>query len=92
MNVHLESFFDTLETLNRINSPRFSQLDLSEFFSTGLEPENLLRLEERFAGQLNFNIIYLLVTQEKIRKHYGMVLRGPEGGIPPSEVLEDPES
>jgi len=77
MKIEREKYFDTLDFMNEMNNVPLSTLDLSEFFTNATE-ENLLKVEERFPSTLNYNKIYLLITEPVIRDLFDIKLNNEE--------------
>jgi len=77
MKVDRENYFKTLDFVNEINAKNFWELDLSEFFEN-LPEDKKRMLREKYSNINNYNIIYLLSSQEYLRKEYDIKLSKSE--------------
>ena len=77
MKIEREFYFDTLDFMNSMNNLEFYKLDLSEFFVDPTE-DKLKKVQERFPDTLNYNKLYLLITQPILRDMFDIKLNNEE--------------
>ena len=77
MNIDREMYFDTLDYMNDMNNKKFEDLDLSNFFKEPTK-DKLKKVDERFPSTLNYNKIYLLITQPLLQEMFDLKLNNED--------------